>query len=188
MIKVKKQTTVVDKGADFILEQLRLLQKTSSIEVGFIRPTASLESELGGKGVNLATYADWQEYGLTNLPARPFLGPTLDDKTDIFLRQTATGMRKIYGGNMTVDELLNQMGAKAVKWTKTTIRQKRTPPNTPATVRYKRRMKLGRTPLIATGLMLNSVEYRIKKRGLPNNSLRSEMKKIESEIRKMGSK
>ena len=182
MIKLKAKTEVIDKGEKFILDQLSVLSN-SSVLVGFMGEKAAQRS-VDANTVNLATYAYWNEVGVDKIPARPFLSKTMDQKLDLYLRQSATQMRKIYAGSLTADQMMQEQGKKITKWTQTTIRQTRLPPNSPLTVMYKRRMGWGRTPLIATGQMLNSVDYKVKKSLIAANNLKRELNRIEKEMRR----
>jgi len=165
-IDIEEKVTVLDRGADFILEQLRVLGDGVEISTGIQAEDFNKKATYRGKQVSktpLGKYAAWQEFGTKVSPERPFMRKTLDNHTDKFLKQTVAGMRSMYNGNLTMDTLLERQAKRTKKWMRNTIRTWQAPPNTVRTIKSKRGQ--GRTPLRDTSTMFNHIKYKIKKEG-----------------------
>lgn len=165
-IDIKEKVTVVDHGADFILEQLRVLGQGMEITTGIQAEDFNKRAIYRGKQTNktpLGIYAAMQEFGTKNTPDRPFMKKTLDNNVDLFLTQTVSGMRSIYNGNLTMQRLVDRQSKRTEKWMRATIKTWHTPPNTQKTIKAKRGQ--GSTPLRDTSTMLKNIKSKVKKEG-----------------------
>ncbi len=135
MIKDKNNLKIVKKQIAKVANQ--------SLEVGYFAGVNYAD------GQSVASVAGFQEFGTSKIPKRATLAPSFD---------------KMVGSNRYRFSLLNKdnpwqfLGAEMVNRLKSEIVSFSSPANRPNTVRIKGRDN----PLIHTGLMLNSVRFRIK--------------------------
>jgi hypothetical protein len=116
--------------------------------------------EVDGK-TDIATYANMQEYGTRHIPARPFMRKTIEHNTRLFLKNTVASMRKIYNGHGTILGILIENAKSQDMWMKRMIVQLKKPPNSPSTLRRKRRRGRGSNPLIDSRSMHDAVSSHI---------------------------
>jgi len=183
-IKTKTKTIVRDRGAKNLFRQLESLDG-KTITAGIQSPWGSelpiFRGKVDGK-VPIAQYAFWQEYGTKNIPARPFLRLTMETKKSKFQKDTATIMRKLSKGGK-IDNLLLLQSAEISKWIKGTIHTLRTPPNSPSTLRWKKRLGRGSNPLIFSGTMKKAVTSTVRDSKVPGSrKLRRMINKINKEM------
>ena len=111
MLKIKEQSHTIDRGADFILKQLKELGNGASITTGIQPEDFNKTQTARGKSKGetpLGEYAAMQEFGTKKSRARPFMLKTMDMNMDKFVSQTMAGMRSIYNGSLTLDGLLKR--------------------------------------------------------------------------------
>lgn len=126
-------------------------QGVESIEIGYFA------SDRYPDGTPVSNVAAWQEFGTERIPERPFMRTAIGGVTDTL---TATVAEAIDPETMTVDDALARRLAETVKAAiATSIRTFSTPPNAPATRRYKR----GGSPLVRSGWLARAVRYRIRR-------------------------
>lgn len=192
MLKIKfdSNTTVKDRGADHILRELDRIGRGVYVTTGIHQPEGSQlprwRGEVDGQTA-IATYANMQEYGTRHIPARPFMRKTIEHNTRLFLKNTMTGMRKIYNGHGSVLGLLIQNAKSQDMWMKRMIVQLKKPPNSPSTLRRKRRRGRGSNPLIDSGSMLNAVSSHINYPGKRTflGGLRTRLSRAENKLKGM---
>lgn len=114
-------------------------------------------------GTSVAYVAAIQEFGApaVNIPARPFMQPTVTEKKDTWVKTIEKSLPKVALGKMSAFDVLDLVGMQAAADIQTKISSIYTPPNAPATIRAKGSAK----PLIDTGLMLASVQNAVNKTG-----------------------
>lgn len=114
-------------------------------------------------GTSVAYVAAIQEFGApaVNIPARPFMQPTVTEKKDTWVKTIEKSLPKVALGKMSAFDVLDLVGIQAAADIQTKISSIYTPPNAPATIRAKGSAK----PLIDTGLMLASVQNAVNKTG-----------------------
>ena len=130
--------------------------------------------ELGGLEVRVgyqegATYPDgtpviqvalWNELGTVNAPARPFIRGTVDNNEEKFQKQMESSVKKLANGT-TAEKVLNELGVFAKDLLQQEIKNGEFVPNAPSTIARKGSEK----PLIDSGLLRQSANYVIKKKG-----------------------
>ena len=151
------------KGIARMREQVASLSK-ARLEVGFF-DTAAYPS-----GIPVAYVASIHEFGWGPIPARPFMRPAIAEKRDQWVRNFAGGFRAVTDGKLTTRQVLEQMGARITGHIKESIQSVTSPALSDATVAARlNRLSSGVAatagpsigkPLVATGLMINSVDYK----------------------------
>lgn len=114
-------------------------------------------------GTSVAYVAAIQEFGApaVNIPARPFIQPTVREKKDTWVKILEKQIPKVALGKMSAFDALDLVGITAAADIQTKISSIYSPPNSPATIKAKGSAK----PLIDTGLMLASVQNGVSKVG-----------------------
>ena len=114
-------------------------------------------------GTSVAYVATIQEFGApaVNIPARPFMRPTVARQKDQWVKILSNDVPKVAMGKMSAFDALDKVGIVAAADIQTTISSIYSPPNSPATIRQKGSSK----PLIDTGLMLASVSNAVNRAG-----------------------
>jgi hypothetical protein len=121
-----------------------------------------------------------------NVPARPFIRPTIERQRNHWKQQAFIGSKKIIKGKFTVDKLLESIGQNAKSEIQKTISQIWSPPLRPSTIKARmeryaegeglsestkksRKIKLKKfvpkslyKPLIDTGLMLSTIINKVE--------------------------
>lgn len=123
------------------------------------------EDRYGSENDNLpvAQVAQWNEEGTTTNPTRPFMrvgfgGPL---KKGIYNKTFKESIERIVSGASTFKQEYKYLGVIFVDDLKEVIEQWDTPPNSPRTIEEKG----FNNPLVDTGLMYESVKYKIEKEG-----------------------
>ncbi len=168
MLEIRETTHTIDKGEKFILQQLKALGSGAEITTGIQAEDFNKVQMLRNKPIGktpLGVYAAWQEFGTRNSPARPFMLKTMDMTMNAFVKQTISGIRSIYNGNLTLDGLLKRQALRQQKAMKTTIKTWSNPDIKATTVRSKNRLKRRTQPLQETRTMLNAIKSKTKKHG-----------------------
>lgn len=155
MITIIKDTKVWEKVKKDLLKQAR---QDLELRIGFFE-----ESKYGDENDNLqvAQVAQWNEEGSENNPTRPFMrvgfmGPI---QKGIYRDNFKLSINAILEGRSTFAAEYKKLGPMAVEDLKSVIDEWSTPPNSPSTVEEKG----FNDPLIWTGTMRNSVDYKIEK-------------------------
>jgi len=114
-------------------------------------------------GTSVAYVAAIQEFGApaVNIPARPFIQPTVKEKQETWTKIIESQLPKVALGKMTAFDVLDLVGISAAADIQTKISSIYSPPNSPATLARKN----GTKPLVDTGLMLASVQNGVNKAG-----------------------
>lgn len=135
-------------------------------EEGAVRPE--------GSRATVAEYATFNEFGTKNVPERSFLRSTADAKRDEWgkaLSDELTGtldklagaaagrLGSIPGLQAELRRGLGRVGLRAARDVQLTIRDLRTPPNAPYTIK----MKKSSNPLIANGRLYASIRHKVVK-------------------------
>lgn len=106
-------------------------------------------------GTNVAFVAAVNEFGApaVNVPARPFIQPTVRAKKDTWTKTISKKIPDVVTGKLTAFDVLDLVGIQAAADIQDTISKVTSPPLAPATIARKGSAK----PLIDTGLMMASV-------------------------------
>ncbi|ENZ0174987.1 hypothetical protein [Providencia rettgeri] len=119
-------------------------------------------------GTPIAYVAAIQELGYPagGIPPRPFLRPTMSDKKTEYGQLIFRMAKAAASGNITVNDGLIQVGAKAASDVKLAIKAVTTPALDDATVKTRaRRHSKGKStnkPLVDTGQMLQAVSFTVE--------------------------
>lgn len=151
MMKVKRKNP---KGLDDIVNQARRMG-SKRLSVGV--PNGGTHS---GSGLDMLLHVAVHELGSikANVPARPFIAPSMQNNSYKYAGMMAKDARKILLGRKTTAQVLDDVGAEAVKDIKTYIRIADFKPLAPATIAAKGSSK----PLIDSGEMMNAIDYEVK--------------------------
>ncbi len=115
-----------------------------------------------GEG-ELATVAAVHEFGNDHSPERSFLRRTFHEQKDRFAKAIAGASKRVVDGRVAPHAALGALGVLAATAVKNTIARGPhiPPPLKPETVRRKK----SRRPLVDTGQLLNSITWKIGRRG-----------------------
>lgn len=94
-----------------------------------------------------------------NIPARPFMRPTFENKKDEFEKLLGRAAEKIIDGKVTVEQALNIVGMAGANEVKKTITAGAPlkPPLKKATIKRKKSSR----PLVNTGRLVNSISWEV---------------------------
>lgn len=134
--------------------------KPSEID-GLFRPKGKnvLVKQEGKRNPHLEVY--FYLVKQVTIPARPFIRTTQAENNAKYKAMFSAGVKQIILGNMTADQLFDQVGTTAVADMQNMIRKIKSPANAPATVELKK----SDNPLIDSGDMLRKVTYEVIPRG-----------------------
>lgn len=119
-------------------------------------------------GTPIAYVAAIQELGYPagGIPPRPYLRPTMSDKKTEYGQLIFRVAKAAASGNITVNDGLTQVGAKAASDVKLAIKEVTTPALDDVTVKTRaRRHSKGKStnkPLVDTGQMLQAVNFAVE--------------------------
>lgn len=111
-------------------------------------------------GTPVIQVAMWNELGTVNIPPRPFLRQTADNNEAKIQSNMKSAAIKIANGS-TAETVLNELGVFGKGLLQKEIKNGEFTPNAPSTVKKKGSDR----PLIDTGLLRQSANYVIKKKG-----------------------
>lgn len=153
----------VDKSGWERMKKELLKGSDLEVQVGIVEPTY-----YGSDNDNLsvAQVWQWQEEGLPaqNIPTRPairtgFMTPVKKGSYD---KLFAESMQRIAEGKSTFKQEYERMGIKARSDLKKAVADWDTPPNAPFTIAEKG----FNNPLIDSGLLYESIDYKVDKKGV----------------------
>lgn len=108
---------------------------------------------------NLADVATFNEFGTSDIPARPFMGQTFENNRDIVGASIAVMKDQIFLGETSVTRALNKLGTWYKGLIQKIFKEGEFQENAPATIRIKKSSK----PLIDTGRLRQSIDYEVVK-------------------------
>ena len=146
-------------GGNIDTSKIQKLMQKATVEVGFPSGISHPPKSENGKQIDMAELAAILSYGSANIPARPFLKEGLLQNK----KQLLNALKKSYEILIkTGKDNLDQVAQMAVAGIQRLVRSKSFfAPNAEST---KRQKKGKDTPLIDTGLMMKSVQYRITRK------------------------
>lgn len=138
----------------------RILDEVESkeVQVGFF------ESSAYEDGTPVAYVAAIQEFGYPegNIPARPFIRPTVAEQREAWRKTLQQGFKAAINERITVMHMLEQFGMAAAGQVKITISKITDPPLSAATLAARQSRKktdgVSTKPLVDTGLLISSVQ------------------------------
>lgn len=116
----------------------------------------------------VAYVAAIQEFGYPggNIPARPFMRPTIEAQRNAWRATLLKGMKAVINEQITAQNMLEQFGMSAAAQVKVTITQIHKPELRPATIQARRNRRsspgVSIKPLVDTGTLLNSIESTVR--------------------------
>lgn len=142
-----------DLGLNRILSDVDRLSN-ASIDAGIL----STNNRTMDDGTTVAEYAFFNEIGTKNIPARPFIASTSDNKGIEWDGLIRRGFKRVLAGNLPIEHFFVGIGQRVVGDIKKTITNLSNPPNKPSTIARKK----SSNPLIDTGLMRQLVAFEVK--------------------------
>jgi len=126
-------------------------------------------------GTQVATVAAVQEFGYPekNIPARPFMRPTITKKMASWKSLMQTLAKKVIAGEITVDDALISIGARSAENFREAIKEIKTPPIAESTRRARERKRnlkkgslseTGAKPLVDSGIMIGAMTSKLETR------------------------
>ena len=142
------------KELDKIEKELDYLKK-HTVWVGFVGSEADKKVD----GVAIYMYANFNEYGTSNIPSRPFFRTALNNNRKYIKEQLKELLGKVATGKMTGEMALKSIGLEVQGLIQDSIKNGNWESNAPGTIRAKNGMG---QPLIDTGSMLRAVSFEIR--------------------------
>ncbi len=148
------------------LKALKLLSKSLSNANNIKTTTGWFESAKYDDGVPVAGIAAQNEYGNANLgiPPRPFIRPTIDEKSNEWSALLEQGAKAVIEGKRTMKQVMEVLGLKSAADIKNAIAQYNDVPLAESTINARLRKKAdGKTignltkPLVEEAIMLNTI-------------------------------
>ena len=153
----------VDKSGWAKLKKELLKGSNQEIQVGIVEPTYYGPDN---DNLSVAQVWQWQEEGLPaqNIPTRPairvgFMAPIKKGSYD---KMFAESMQRIASGNSTFKQEYTRIGVQAKSDLKQAVADWDTPRNAPLTVE----LKGFDNPLIDSGLLYESIDFKVDKKGV----------------------
>lgn len=130
----------------------RRVQRNSGVYVGLPKGAGSYED-----GTPIAVIGAVQEFGSADghIPERSFLRVPLAANTQLFRQIFKELMPQVLGGQMTMFQLMESVGARAAAVSQEAISAGIAPPNAPSTIARKG----SSTPLVDTGFLRQNITY-----------------------------
>ncbi len=150
---VKIRDEITPEGRRF-MEQMRQISGMET-RIGF-QAGEAMHGE-----TDMCKIAMFNELGTESIPSRPFLRNSVDNHMDEIEAHLKAWCEKILQGEMEAHELMSNMGMLMQGIIRKEISEGSFVPNAPSTVSKKGSDR----PLIDSGLMRDSVNYQIVKRG-----------------------
>ena len=158
MIKSNVTLDGFQQARDAVQQALREVMSDSFVLVGIHED----KSQRSGGEINNATLGAVHEFGTNNIPARPWLNPGVASGNAEYLNI----IERVLSDGEQLDVALERIGVVAVGKVQKYMRDLRTPPNAPSTIKRKG----SSNPLIDTGVLRQSVTYKVT-RGKPTEGL-----------------
>jgi hypothetical protein len=149
-----KRSVLKDKDHGwFRIKREVMKMKHASARIGVLQSAPAYKD-----GTSQAEVAFHNEFGTKDIPERSFIRATADEQRSRYTRVLKGEADKIMTGKSTVKLSLEKVGLLAQGHVRKKIKNLKTPPNAPATIKAKR----SSNPLIDTSTMLKSIDYEVK--------------------------
>ena len=145
----RKQLDKIEKELDYL--------KKHTVWVGFVGSEADKKVD----GVAIYMYANFNEYGTSNIPSRPFFRTALNNNRKYIKEQLKELLGKVATGKMTGENALKSIGLEVQGLIQDSIKNGNWEPNSARTIRKK---EYKGQPLIETGSMLRAVSFEIRRK------------------------
>ena len=143
----RKELEKIEKELDYL--------KKHTVWVGFV----GSEAEKKVNGVAIYMYANFNEYGTSDIPSRPFFRTALNNNRKYIKEQLKELLGKVATGKMTGKMALKSIGLEVQGLIQDSIKNGNWESNAPGTIRAKNGMG---QELIETGSMLRAVSFEIR--------------------------
>jgi hypothetical protein len=144
---------VIDRGMEQFKRELERM-RAAIVTVGLHQDSGS------NKGVHIAEYAAYNEYGTENVPSRPFMRTTFDENVQSISQVMKEEYLKTQDGRSTASRGLNIVGLKYAEMIKETIRSRNFLPRLkPATIKAK---KGSTKTLVDSNEMVKAIKRKVK--------------------------
>lgn len=136
--------------------------RTKQVRVGWF-DTAKYED-----GTPVAYVATVQEFGSPkqNIPARPFMRPTVAENKQGWIKQLGQGGKLVFAGKLQYSQMIGQFGMQAAGQVAETIASVTTPALGASTLRARASRnasgQASNKPLVDTGLLIQSVSSQVE--------------------------
>jgi hypothetical protein len=142
----------IDRGLNNILAEL---EKANKLEV-----VVGILSDARNDGESIAAYAQANEFGTSKIPARPFMGTTIDENSQAIKTVIDKQYQNIVEGRKTTTQSLTYVGEWVKSKIQNTIKNRDfLPALKPSTVAAK---KGSTKTLVDTGALINAVQIDIR--------------------------
>ena len=145
----KKQLTAIEKELDYL--------KTHTVYVGFVDDKADKKVD----GVEIWLYGNYNEYGTSAIPSRPFFRTAINNNRDYINEQLKELLSKVGTGKLTGEKALKSIGLEVQGLIQDSIKNGGWQSNADSTIKAK---KGKGQPLIDTGSMLKAVSFEIRRK------------------------
>lgn len=145
----RKQLDKIEKELDYL--------KTHTVWVGFVGGEADKKVD----GVAIYMYANFNEYGTSNIPSRPFFRTALNNNRKYIKEQLKELLGKVAIGKITGEVALKSIGLEVQGLIQDSIKNDGWQSNADSTIKAKN--GIGQ-PLIDTGSMLRAVSFEIRRK------------------------
>lgn len=145
----RKELEKIEKELDYL--------KKHTVWVGFVDGEADKKVD----GVAIYMSANFNEYGTSNIPSRPFFRTALNNNRKYIKEQLKELLGKVATGKMTGENALKSIGLEVQGLIQDSIKNGNWEPNSARTIRKKEHKG---QPLIETGSMLRAVSFEIRRR------------------------
>ena len=145
----RKQLDKIEKELDYL--------KTHAVWVGFVCGEADKKVD----GVAIYMYANFNEYGTSNIPSRPFFRTALNNNRKYIKDELKKLLQKVALGEMKGEIALKSIGLEVQGLIQDSIKNGNWESNAPSTIRAKNGTG---QPLIETGSMLRAVSFEIRRK------------------------
>ena len=145
----RKQLDKIEKELDYL--------KTHTVWVGFVGGEADKKVD----GVAIYMYANFNEYGTSNIPSRPFFRTALNNNRKYIKEQLKELLSKVATGKITGEIALKSIGLEVQGLIQDSIKNGNWEKNADSTIVAKN--GIGQ-PLIDTGSMLRAVSFEIRRK------------------------
>ena len=159
-----KNRTKIDLVRLLDLDALVRMTGGISVKAGILEGATNNET-----GESVAAYAAYNEFGTANIPSRPFMRKTCDEKADTWVE----GLGRMIGNGRSPEDAMKLLGMRMADDIIETIASNMPPPNSPETIASKTKKVVGKKAkageshvpgtLIDTGSMIASVNYEVSR-------------------------
>jgi hypothetical protein len=129
---------------------------------GKVAKVGWIDGEKSEGGESLAQIAYWQEFGTGSIPPRPFMRPTIAEKSSEWRENAARGAKAILNGTTTIGNVLGQVGSLAAAQVGDTINALTAPPLSPITIELRSMRRKGE---IITGATVGEAARKVHQEG-----------------------